>query len=65
MDEALGYCKYDSCEKSNANSRNVISNHWTRSKKWNKSYSNWNLVMNQLNIIFSNILDEKKNLKLG
>lgn len=34
-------------------------------KKWTRAYADWDLVINQLNIIFSDILDEKKNLKLG
>lgn len=29
-------------------------------KKWTRSYSDWDLVINQLNIIFSDILDEKR-----
>lgn len=36
-------------------------------KKWTRAYPDWDLVINQLNIIFSDILNdnEKKNLKLG
>ena len=36
-------------------------------KKWNRAYSDCDLVINQLSIIFSDILNEneKKNLKLG
>ena len=29
-------------------------------RKWTRAYSDWNLVINQLNIIFSDILDEKR-----
>lgn len=29
-------------------------------KKWNRAYPNWDLVINQLNIIFDDILNEKK-----
>ena len=29
-------------------------------RKWTRAYSDWDLVINQLNIIFSDILDEKR-----
>ena len=29
-------------------------------KKWSIAYADWDLVINQLNIIFSDILDEKR-----
>ena len=29
-------------------------------KKWTRAYADWDLVINQLNIIFSDILDEKR-----
>ena len=31
-------------------------------KKWTRAYADWDLVINQLNIIFSDILDEKRTL---
>ena len=31
-------------------------------RKWTRAYADWDLVINQLNIIFSDILDEKRNL---
>ena len=31
-------------------------------RKWTRAYSDWDLVINQLNIIFSDILDEKRTL---
>lgn len=33
-------------------------------EKWTRAYADWDLFINQLNIIFSDIL-EKKNSKLG
>ena len=31
-------------------------------RKWTRAYADWDLVINQLNIIFSDILDEKRTL---
>ena len=31
-------------------------------RKWTRACADWDLVINQLNIIFSNILDEKRTL---
>lgn len=28
-------------------------------KKWNRSYPDWDLVINQLTIVFSDVLDKK------